>query len=258
MSLDPYSELPPGTRVKFESAAPFTPVYVQHQLGKKGAEYYDNRVKGKFLNLDKSIKESRVVQLAKERLARREKDAQRRSARKLGASLPEVKGLWTLDQKDAQWSVFLSIHRLWLGYMVELLNLPARPAPSTTKHRMPHAADMQGKLVKADFHGCIITVRKAKNPFLVGRSGIVIHETENTFKVVTRKNRIKVLPKHNSIFVFCIPLYGPPPVDEHGIELKSDTPEPEIEFELYGNHFCYRSSDRANRKFKHKETIELL
>lgn len=33
--------------------------------------------------------------------------------------------------------------------------------------------------------------------------------------------------------------------------------EPHIEFELYGNQFCFRATDRAGRKFKHKETIEL-
>ncbi len=32
---------------------------------------------------------------------------------------------------------------------------------------------------------------------------------------------------------------------------------PHIEFELYGNQFRFRSADRAGRKFKHKETIEL-
>ena len=32
---------------------------------------------------------------------------------------------------------------------------------------------------------------------------------------------------------------------------------PRIELELYGNQFCFRAADRASRKFKHKETIEL-
>ena len=32
---------------------------------------------------------------------------------------------------------------------------------------------------------------------------------------------------------------------------------PYMEFELYGNQFRFRSADRAGRKFKHKETIEL-
>jgi ribonuclease P protein subunit POP4 len=32
---------------------------------------------------------------------------------------------------------------------------------------------------------------------------------------------------------------------------------PHLVFELYGNQFRFRSSERAGRKFKHKETIEL-
>ena len=32
---------------------------------------------------------------------------------------------------------------------------------------------------------------------------------------------------------------------------------PHVEFELYGNQFCFRAADRAGRKFKHKESIEL-
>jgi hypothetical protein len=32
---------------------------------------------------------------------------------------------------------------------------------------------------------------------------------------------------------------------------------PHVEIELYGNQFCFRAADRAGRKFKHKETIEL-
>ncbi len=35
------------------------------------------------------------------------------------------------------------------------------------------------------------TVRKSKNAALVGVSGIVVQETENTFKVVTRKDKLK-------------------------------------------------------------------
>jgi ribonuclease P protein subunit POP4 len=34
-------------------------------------------------------------------------------------------------------------------------------------------------------------VRRSKNAALVGASGIVVQETENTFKVVTRKNKSK-------------------------------------------------------------------
>lgn len=68
-----------------------------------------------------------------------------------------------------------------------------------------------------------------------------------------------MVPKQNSIFMFAVPLYAtatPPPgttVDD----MKTILDMPHIEFELYGNHFCYRAAERAGRKFKHKETIEL-
>ena len=33
--------------------------------------------------------------------------------------------------------------------------------------------------------------------------------------------------------------------------------EPHVEFDLYGNQFRFRAAERAGRKFKHKETIEI-
>ena len=67
-----------------------------------------------------------------------------------------------------RWNAFVPLHRLWLGYMSELLGLvtmvdaQARSqgqggtAPAT-KAAMPMAAGMHAKLVKADFHGSIMT-----------------------------------------------------------------------------------------------------
>lgn len=71
---------------------------------------------------------------------------------------------------------------------------------------------MPAKLIKADFHGAMITgtipglsffcfvglttcleplVKQCKNPCLMGLSGIVILETENVFKIVTRADQLK-------------------------------------------------------------------
>lgn len=153
------------------------------------------------------------------------------------------------------------------------------------------------------------TARRSKNASLVGVSGIVVQETENTFKVVTRNNKLKgaclplfcmcvcpsripsfyftVLPKQGSVFAFAVPLYstesessrsasGAPAATGSGTnsgtndreadadaggdgtrEMRTVLDGPHIEFELYGNQFCFRAADRAGRKFKHKETIEL-
>lgn len=135
--------------------------------------------------------------------------------------------LWECDTSadfysDHRFELFIPLHMLWLGYMSELLSLSPKPAtPSADPTSvMPGTAGMHTKLIKADFHGAIVTgvyalnlrydlshfdilphiprsallVRQSKNPCLVGLSGIVVHETENSFKVITRKDEQKSSP----------------------------------------------------------------
>ena len=76
-----------------------------------------------------------------------------------------------------------------------------------------------------------------------------------------------VLPKQNSIFAFAVPLYSTlSPTHTPNMSLRIFPVEkgeqtvldgPHIDFELYGNQFRFRSAERAGRKFKPKETIEL-
>ena len=56
--------------------------------------------------------------------------------------------------------LFLPLHSLWLGYMSELLALSPPPAADCAADHasaMPSAAGMHAKLIKADFHGSIVT-----------------------------------------------------------------------------------------------------
>lgn len=57
------------------------------------------------------------------------------------------------------------------------------------------------------------------------------------------------------MFVFAVPAgHGAQPCGDDGMTVLDG---PHVEFELYGNQFCFRAVDRAGRKFKHKESIEL-
>lgn len=127
-------------------------------------------------------------------------------------------------------------------------------------------------------------MKQAKNPCLVGLSGIIIYETENAFRLITQKNLLKrawrivlfvtcwthtcekkVVPKQGTIFSFRIPLYDVRSLAVSAPAAELDVPKqlidieslPQMEFELYGNQFRFRSAERAGRKFKAKETIEL-
>lgn len=47
------------------------------------------------------------------------------------------------------------------------------------------------KFMKADLHGCIITVQRSKCASYVGTTGIVLKESRNMFLIITADNRVK-------------------------------------------------------------------
>eukprot|EP00042_Codosiga_hollandica_P040430 m.348118 g.348118 ORF g.348118 m.348118 type:complete len:252 (-) comp55864_c1_seq11:64-819(-) len=134
---------------------------------------------------------------------------------------------FSLKPEESRYELFLPMHELWVQYMTELLQLESQPLL---------AATLQNKITKADLHGCILTVTRSKCWSFVGASGIVVQETENAFHLVTTANKTKMIPKENSIFSFSLP----------GLTAT-----------IFGNHFRFRASERAVKKFKAKASIEL-
>lgn len=262
---DIYTELPPLTnqRVALNISTPFTPTYVKDVLTRSAdcARTYASRIQGRQILLENPVRASRTKQEREDKKTKRLADRAKKDAGVIAPRVARRNGIWRLHREETKFSLFLPLHSLWMGYMSELLALsPAPPAPITqpASDAVPSAAAMHAKLVKADFHGAFMTVRQSKNPCLVGLSGIVVHETENAFKIVTEKDQLKLIPKANSIFSFAVPLYSTDsaPVASSGVMSKVfDIPH--MEFDLYGNQFCFRAAERAGRKFKHKETIEL-
>ncbi|KAF9446073.1 RNase P/MRP, p29 subunit [Macrolepiota fuliginosa MF-IS2] len=272
--IDPYKELSTiaGNRVTFKSSTPYIPQYVTSNLTASSdpSDIYANRVQGRQLLLENPVRDPRK---RKEEEEKRQKIYELKKRKKMGVigkREAKEKGVWRLDKTQAKYKLFIPLHRLWMSYMSELLGL-ALPlvegsAPPSAKS-IPPSQTMYPKLVKADFHGAVITVCRSKNPCLVGLTGIVLHETENAFKIITKSNAVKLVPKQNSVFTLAIPLHStlpsshkpnaplPLPGTDETLETVLDIPH--VEFELYGNQFRFRSADRAGRKFKHKETVEL-
>lgn len=237
---------PDATHVKYTSAQPFTPKFVKDHLTKKLPSFraqalYDERVHRRQLGFARRIQSQRTKaeKEKKKGLVKRVKMGRREAAemgvwqlrREEARCVPQRPGAKCTHADDAflfsswifRWDAFVPLHRLWLGYMSELLGLTMvdtlgqeqEGQRERTAHAMPSATGMHAKLVKADFHGSIMTglsifsclrvlfggvdagagyddaVRRSKNASLVGASGIVVQETENTFKVVTQKNKLK-------------------------------------------------------------------
>ncbi|CAL2027715.1 unnamed protein product [Caenorhabditis brenneri] len=60
------------------------------------------------------------------------------------------------------------------------------------------------QILKADYHGALLTVWSAENATQIGISGIVVLETRHTFQMVTQDDRFVVIPKKGSVFRFII------------------------------------------------------
>ncbi|KAI6102219.1 RNase P subunit p29-like protein [Pisolithus sp. B1] len=312
VDVDPYKPLPAISkalgipRLVLDSASPYTPTYVQSHLRVSDpAALYNARIKGRHVSLANPVKD------------RPSKSTSKRPSGKTSVTKALIrdrtrKGGWRLEKEAERFDLFVPLHRLWMGYMSELLGLSPSSSPEHAS-RIPNSASMYPKLVKADLHGSLLSVRQSRNPCLVGLSGIVLYESENAFRVITKTDQVKLIPKQNTIFVLAIPLYStldttsnpstPKPADAYPpqprvqVETQTSVPTPQLplplhilalrdtsgqansasqrphrdtllasatvldvphfEFELYGNQFRYRSAERAGRKFKAKETIEL-
>ncbi|XP_066511195.1 ribonuclease P protein subunit p29-like [Hoplias malabaricus] len=134
--------------------------------------------------------------------------------------------VFQLKPEHQKYELFLPLHELWKQYVVELCNL--RPGSNPQM--------IQQKLLKADFHGAVLTVVRSKCPSYVGASGILVQELKHVFKIITKENKLKVIPKRNSVF---------------RVEIG------DFITHIYGSKFELRSSERSAKKFKQKGTIDL-
>ncbi|XP_058834196.1 ribonuclease P protein subunit p29 [Topomyia yanbarensis] len=104
-------------------------------------------------------------------------------------------GLYSLPVDTIRYEQMQPLNRLWRGYMARYLG----------KEKLPDESDAQYNqftldFLRADFHGAKMSVTRAKNPSLVGIKGIVILDTKGTFKFVSKDNKVRTIPKADSVF----------------------------------------------------------
>ncbi|KAA1082568.1 hypothetical protein PGT21_007123 [Puccinia graminis f. sp. tritici] len=199
--------------------------------------------------------------------------SKRKSATNRQVQFLELEKLIEAEQKRYRYQDFVPLHQLWLGYMAELLelrlksldaqnNIPTLPTegPLSRSEKfagMPAISAIQSKLLKADYHGAHLSVHKAKNPSLVDLQGIVIQESEQTFKLIQADNRIKVIPKAHTIFELSLPLLQAPTKVTAPSENNKSGDASFLVFKIFGNQFIFRPSERINKKFKSKACSQL-
>lgn len=172
---------------------------------------------------------------------------------------------WTLRLDRAltecSYNSLLPLHHLHVRYMAQLCALPTRESASATGPLPPSVRgpsllpglspeSLQSKLVKADMTGARLEVRSAKNASLKGLSGLVVEETAGSFRLLGRDSQVRVVPKVGSQFILRFPAYTPAPGDQDADLSEHIATCPQIEVDILGTAFAFRSGDRAGRKFR--------
>eukprot|EP01113_Clastostelium_recurvatum_P049981 TRINITY_DN9358_c0_g2_i1.p1 TRINITY_DN9358_c0_g2~~TRINITY_DN9358_c0_g2_i1.p1 ORF type:complete len:226 (-),score=23.61 TRINITY_DN9358_c0_g2_i1:63-713(-) len=132
--------------------------------------------------------------------------------------------VFDIPEESRVYDLYLSLHTLWKRYVDDVLS------PQDT---MPTLVE---KLKKIDFHGAQIRITRSICPSLVGTTGIVLIETENTYKIITKDNRLLSVPKKGTVFT---------------LFLSSQ------EVTLFGANFCYKPAVRAARRVKAPSSVQL-
>ena len=178
-------------RLQFSSEHPFIPSFVQSRLGKSRnldpQALYENRVKNKQVLLENPARDSPLKKEQEEKKTRRAKERERKRLGLISKKQAKLRGLWKLEDSQrryvfvlriypctcitaqhSRYELFVPLHHLWLGYMSELLGLGALPERLPDSPPLPNSAAMHAKLVKADFHGSVLTgMIKASSVLLI-------------------------------------------------------------------------------------------
>jgi len=146
-------------------------------------------------------------------------------------------------------SVYESLYKkMWLPYIKEVLRISDRKSLETI--------NMQNSLLKlsiADYNGCLLKVVKSSNKTTVNTEGIVLWDAQKSFIILVKQaddfDALKIIPKKGSLFEISIPL-NMSGDDGHDTD--------NVIFNIVGDRFQYRSSDRSGKKFKNRRVDDML
>ncbi|KAF0331855.1 ribonuclease P protein subunit p29 [Colletotrichum asianum] len=174
------------------------------------------------------------------RKAREEaKRKQKLKPKPLSARDRRRRGLHDVPRDGQKYAIFEPLHRLWLGYIEEVLGSEVYGGGSGAA----------AKLTAAEFHGAEVEVSRSSCPSRVGIKGIVIKDSKFSFEIITRRNEMKIVPKEGTWFKVEIPVEEPSPSADTDAPAEEGTPRRFV-FEVLGDQFLMRGADRANKKFK--------
>jgi len=179
------------------------------------------------------------------------KEAARRKSKKpkpLSAKQKRALSIYDVSKQEQKYAIYEPLHRMWLGYIKEILGLDTGASRVYSGYVIPKSAGPI--LTSADYHGALLEVVRCRSVSRVGLSGIVVKDTKFTFEVITVRNELKIIPKEHTIFRFEIPLADDVQHAEDPPKNHNKQQEKKLTFELHGTAFESRAPERATKRVK--------
>ncbi|EFA81896.1 RNase P protein subunit [Heterostelium album PN500] len=127
-----------------------------------------------YLRLDDQNKQQSIDNQKK--VEEKEKKAKKKSSQLNSRKKRDTK-FFDIAPENCIYDHYLPLNELWRQYINDVLG-------------SLQGALILPKLIKADLHGAVLQVSRSVCPSLIGQIGIVIQETENTFKIITKENKV--------------------------------------------------------------------
>jgi len=121
------------------------------------------------------------------RLRKKEYFLRKQKPRPLSAKQRRTLGVHELKKDECKYAIYEGLHRLWVGYMQEVLGLK----PSSNRNNVINTNNHGSLLASADYHGAEIEVVRSGCVDRVRLKGIVVRDTKFTFVIVTSKDEVK-------------------------------------------------------------------
>lgn len=182
-----------------------------------------NVPKGDVAKIEHELKKDFVFAKKKSRLVKKSKH--KKKTKCLTRVEKKTLGFYSIARNSIKYCDVQPMNEIWTGYMTQILNLD-KPIPSCNSKSWDNFTQT---LYKADFHGSILEVVRSKCPSYIGKIGICVMDTRNTFKIVSKDNVVTTIPKKDSVFE---------------MHLKH------FRMTLFGKHLCVRPAERSTKKIK--------
>jgi ribonuclease P protein subunit POP4 len=106
----------------------------------------------------------------------------------LSAKQKRALQIYKIPKDQLKYEIYVPLHRLWCGYMREVLSLDK---PDSKYGRFIEPRNAGPLLTSADYHGALVEVVRSRCVSRVGVKGIVVRDTKSTFEIVTSRNELK-------------------------------------------------------------------